>query len=464
MSFPKDFVWGAAAASYQIEGAAGEDGKGLSVWDMFCQKPGTVWNGHTGDVACDHYHLYKEDVALMKDLGLQAYRFSISWPRILPEGIGAVNPNGLDFYDRLIDELLAANIAPYITLFHWDYPYELYRKGGWLNPDSPAWFAEYTQVVVDKLSDRVRNWMTFNEPQVFIGLGHQEGRHAPGDRLEFAQVLKAGHNMLLAHGKSVQMIRAHSKTSSQVGYAPVGLVKAPATEQIEDIEAARQATFSVTGRHWRQTIFDMTKKSCWNNTWWIDPVILGHYPEDGVKLFERDMPDIRDGEMDTICQPLDFLGLNIYFGWKVQAGENGQPEEVVPPAGYAQTASRWVVMPEVLYWGPKFFWERYQVPIMITENGMSNIDWIALDAKVHDPQRIDFLHRYLLQLQKACEDGVDVRAYFQWSIMDNFEWAEGYRERFGLVYVDYPTQRRILKDSAYWYKDLIASNGAALTQ
>ncbi|MFN2302996.1 MAG: GH1 family beta-glucosidase [Anaerolineales bacterium] len=464
MSFPKGFVWGAAAASYQVEGAAYEDGKGLSVWDMFCKNPGAIWNGHTGDMACDHYHRYQEDVALMKEIGLHAYRLSISWPRVLPEGIGTINTQGLDFYDRLVDELLAAGITPYITLFHWDYPYELYSRGSWLNPDSPEWFAEYTKVVVDKLSDRVTYWMTFNEPQAFIGLGYHEGRHAPGDRLGFAQVLRIGHNMLLAHGKSVQMVRACSKTPCQVGYAPVGFVRAPATERTEDIEAARQATFSAVGRHWRQSIFEMTEKSCWNNTWWMDPVILGRYPEDGVKLFEADMPKIRDGDMQTICQPLDFLGLNIYFGWKFQAGTNGQPDEVLPPVGYAQTAFRWIVMPEVLYWGPKFFWERYQIPIMITENGMSNIDWIALDGKVHDPQRIDFLNRYLLQLQKACEDGVDLRGYFQWSIMDNFEWAEGYKERFGLIYVDYPSQKRILKDSAYWYQEVITSNGAILTK
>lgn len=448
MSFSKDFVWGSAAASYQIEGAAYEDGKGLSVWDMFCQKSGTVWNGQSGDVACDHYHRYQEDVGLMKEIGLHAYRLSISWPRVIPEGVGTTNTKGLEFYDRLVDELLAANITPYITLFHWDYPDELYCRGGWLNPESSDWFADYTKVIVDKLSDRVTHWFTFNEPQVFIGHGHQAGKHAPGDKLGSAQVLRASHNVLLAHGKAVQVIRANSKTACWVGYAPVGSVRMPVTENAEEVRAAKQAMFSVEG----------------DNTWWMDPVLWGRYPEDGLKLYGKDIPKIRDGDMEIICQPLDFLGVNIYHGQKVWAGKKDQPENVALPVGHAQTAFHWPVTPDVLYWGPKFFWERYNLPIIITENGMSNIDWVALDGKVHDPQRIDFLNRYLLELQRACEEGADVRGYFLWSIMDNFEWAEGYKERFGIIYVDYPTQKRILKDSAYWYKEVIASNGATLAK
>lgn len=451
MSFPKDFVWGAAAASYQIEGAAEDEGKGLSVWDMFCRKPGAIWNGQSGDLACDHYHRMAEDVALMQTIGLQAYRLSISWPRVLPAGTGAVNAKGLEFYDRLIDALLAAQITPYVTLFHWDYPYELYCRGGWLNPASPAWFAEYVQVIVAKLSDRVRHWMTLNEPQVFVGLGHQTGRHAPGDRLGHAQVLRVGHHALLAHGKAVQAIRAYAKTPAQVGYAPVGVTFAPATEQPEDVRATREAMFA------------MTQKECFNNSWWFEPVLRGTYPADGLALFGQDAPVIRAGEMETICQPLDFLGVNIYAAIKqIRAGRDGQPEVAPLPVGSPLTAFRWNVTPAALYWGPKFFWERYRVPLLITENGMSNVDWIARDGQVHDPQRIDFLHRYLRELQRACAEGVDVRGYFQWSIMDNFEWAEGYRERFGLVYVDYPTQQRIPKDSASWYKDVIASNGANL--
>ena len=450
MTFPIGFVWGAAASSYQIEGAAYKDGKGLSTWDTFCQKAGTIWNGQSGDTACDHYHRYEEDVGLMKQIGLHAYRLSISWPRVVPQGLGAINPKGLEFYDRLIDELLAADISPHVTLFHWDYPYELYRRGGWLNRGSSDWFAEYVKVVVEKLSDRVKYWITLNEPQCFIGLGHQFGFHAPGDRLEFAEVLTAAHNALLAHGKAVQTIRAYSKVESRIGLAPVGIINIPATDGSEDVEAARHAMFSVTS------------KNCWNNTWWTDPVFCGRYPEDGLELFGSDVPPIQDQDMQMICQPLDFLGVNIYFGQMTRASKDGQPEAVPFPVGHAMTAFRFPVSPEALYWGPRFLWERYQTPIIITENGMSNVDWASLDGKVHDPQRIDFLHLYLLELQKACKHGVEVHGYFQWSILDNFEWTEGYKERFGLVYVDYPTQKRTLKDSAYWYKEVIASNGATL--
>ncbi len=450
MSFAKDFVWGVAAASYQIEGAAQEDGKGPSIWDVFCRKEGTVWNRQSGDIACDHYYRHEEDVGLIKQIGVHAYRLSISWPRVVPQGTGATNPKGLEFYDKLIDELLAADISPHVTLFHWDYPHELYCRGGWLKRDSSDWFAEYVKVVVEKLSDRVKYWITLNEPQCFIALGHQFGIHAPGDKLKLDEVLTAAHNALLAHGKAVQTIRAYSKAECYIGLAPVGIVNMPATDSSEDVEAARQAMFS------------MTYKNCWNNTWLMDPVFLGRYPEDGLKLLGSDVPAIRDRDMKTICQPVDFFGINIYFGQTTRADKDGQPETVPLPIGYAMTPYGWAVTPEALYWGPRFFWERYKLPIIITENGMANVDWVSLDGRVHDPQRIDFLNRYLLKLQQASGDGVDIRGYFQWSLLDNFEWAEGYKQRFGLVYVDYPTQKRILKDSAYWYKEVIASNGANL--
>lgn len=448
--FPEGFVWGAAAASYQVEGAAYEDGKGLSVWDMMCRKPGAIWSGHTGDVACDHYHRYREDVELMKQLGLHAYRLSISWPRVIPAGTGRVNPKGLSFYDKLVDELLAAGIVPYITLFHWDYPYELYCRGGWLNPDSPDWFADYSRVVVKKLGDRVKHWMTQNEPQCYIGLGHLQGVHAPGVKLGMADILRMTHHSLLAHGKSVQAIRVAARGKVQVGAAPVGVVKYPATETPRDIAAARRAMFAVADR------------SVWNNTWWLDPILKGRYPEDGLKLYGKDVPSFSRKDLATMHQPLDFFGCNIYNGEAIRAGKGGRPEPVPQPTGYAQTAIRWPVTPEALYWGPRFFYERYKLPVYITENGLSSMDWVALDGQVHDPNRIDFLARYLRELRRATQDGVDVRGYFQWSILDNFEWAEGYKERFGLVYVDYPTQRRIPKDSAYWYQDVIASNGANL--
>lgn len=450
MAFPTDFTWGAAAASYQIEGAAYEDGKGLSVWDMLCRQPGRVWSGHTGEVACDHYHRYEEDITLMRDLGLKAYRLSISWPRVLPEGRGAANEKGLAFYDRLIDGLLAAGITPFVTLFHWDFPYELFLRGGWLNPDSSDWFAEYTRVVVERLSDRVRHWMTLNEPEVFIGLGHQIGVHAPGLKLGWAEVLRAGHNALLAHGKSVQAIRAAAKTPPLVGYAPVGSVAYPASDSPADIAAARQAMFSVPDRN------------LFCNVWFADPIFFKRYPEDGLKLFGADAPPVGAGDMDIIGQPLDFYGVNIYQGMAVKAGEDGRPVLIPHAVGHPQTANRWFVTPECLRWGPRFLYERYQLPVYITENGLSNVDWVSLDGQVHDPQRIDYTARHLRALHQAMQDGVDVRGYFHWSIMDNFEWAEGYKERFGMVFVDFITQQRVPKDSAIWYKNVIASNGANL--
>lgn len=447
MGFRKDFVWGVSTAAYQIEGAAFEDGRKESVWDMMCRKPGAVWRGHTGAVACDHYHRYPEDVGLMKRLGVQAYRFSISWPRVLPDGIGAVNAKGLEFYDRLVDALLGAGIDPYVTLFHWDFPVELYHRGGWLNRDSADWFADYTTVVVDRLSDRVSKWMTLNEPQCYIGLGLKDGVHAPGDRLALREVLQAGHHTLLAHGKAVQTIRARSKLATTVGYAPVGCAAMPASNDPQDIEAARAATHQV-----RPGVL-------FNNAWWMDPVILGGYPEEGLRAYGPDAPAPRSGDMETMCQKLDFLGINTYFGTRVQAGPNGEPVEVGEAVGSPLTAFRWSVTPDALYWTPKFLYERYGVPIVMTENGTSCNDWVALDGKVHDPNRIDYLHRYIREFRRAADDGVDVRGYFQWSLLDNFEWGEGYKERFGLVFVDYTTQERIPKDSFEWYRQTIAANG-----
>jgi beta-glucosidase len=447
--FPEKFVWGAAAASYQIEGGFEADGKGPSTWDMFSRKPAAVWLNQNGDVACDHYHRYKEDVALMKRMRLQAYRLSVGWPRVLPEGVGQVNEAGLAFYDRLVDELLAAGITPWVTLFHWDFPLALYHRGGWLNRDSVDWFAEYTDVIVRRLSDRVQHWMTLNEPQVFIGAGHHEGRHAPGDRLRFDEVLLAGHHALMAHGRSVQAIRASSKQPARVGFAPVGLPRYPVSDRPEDIDAARASTFSVWG------------ESAWSNTWWMDPVFFGQYPEDGLRMYGSAAPKPKPGDMELIAQPVDFFGTNIYQGTPVRAGASG-PEVVEHPTGHPITAFEWYVTPPAAYWGPKFFFERYKKPIVITENGISCRDWVALDGKVHDPERIDFTARHLLELRRAIADGVDIEAYFHWSFIDNFEWGHGYKHRFGLVFCDYPSQKRVLKDSGEWYARLIESNGAIL--
>ena len=444
--FPKNFLWGVAAASYQVEGAWNEDGKGPSVWDEFCRKPDAVWMGQSGDVACDHYHRFAEDIALIKALGARAYRLSISWPRVLPAGTGPVNAKGLDFYDRLVDGLLAEGIDPYITLFHWDYPFDLYCRGGWLNPYSSDWFADYTSLIVKRLSDRVTNWMTLNEPQVFVGLGHQEGRHAPGLNLDFHQVLIVAHNALLAHGKSVQAIRANAVKTPRVGFAPIGAVSYPASNASADIEAARKQMFSIT------------QKNMWNVSWFSDPIFFKKYPEDGVALFGAAMPNVRSGDMEIIGQPVDFYGVNIYHGTCIQAGANGKAQTVADPVGGPRTAYEWPVTPESLYWGPRFLWERYKTPIYITENGMANIDWVAVDGKVHDPQRMDYLNRYLSELQRSIKDGVDVRGYFHWSILDNFEWAVAYQQRFGIIHVDFSTQKRTPKDSYYLYQQIIKEN------
>jgi beta-glucosidase len=451
MGFPEGFVWGAATSSYQIEGAADEDGKGPSIWDVFCRRPGAIRDGHSGEVACDHYHRYRQDIALLAEIGLGAYRFSLSWPRMLPDGTGATNPAGLAFYDRLVDELLVAGIAPYATLYHWDLPSALYRRGGWLNRDVVDWFAEYAAVAARTLGDRVPCWMTINEPQVVAVSGYQDGTHAPGERLPRRQVLQIAHHLLLAHGRAVQAIRAQASRPADVGIVTTGSIGVPATGAAADVEAARQTTCV------------MHEPSLWSHTWWMDPVFLGRYPEEGLALFGGDAPHVAPGDMAVIRQPLDFFGINMYSGTPVQAGEDQSSRPAPRPVGRPVMANGWPVTPEVLYWGPRFFWERYGLPVLIAENGLANVDWVDLDGRVRDPQRIDYTRRYLLQLMRASEDGVPVRGYFHWSAFDNFEWAEGMAYRFGLIYVDFSSQRRVLKDSAHWYRDVILSNGAALT-
>ena len=451
MTFPKNFIWGAATSAFQIEGASQEDGRGLSIWDVFCRTPGAVWQEASGERACDHYHRFQEDIALMRELSLQAYRFSISWPRVLPQGTGQVNTAGLDFYDRLVDELLHAGITPHVTLFHWDYPQHLHEQGGWLHRDSSDWFAEYTSVIVSRLSDRAQNWFTINEPQIFVPSGYQHGSHAPGDRLEFSSVLLIAHNLLLAHGKSVQAIRSRAQKKTCIGYAlSVNPVAIPATSNADDIQAARQAFFA------------HSQNRCMNNSWWTDPVVFGRYPEDGRALFANALPPIGHSDMQTIAQPLDFLGLNVYFGEMYRAVAGGAPEVVPFAQDHPRTSCNWPVVPESLYWAAKFYAERYKLPVIIAENGMSTNDTPGSDSAVHDPERIQFLRDYLRELKRACADGIDVRGYFLWSLMDNFEWTAGYRQRFGIVYVDYQTQKRIAKDSAFWYRQVITENGALL--
>ena len=449
MGFAKDFVWGAATSSYQIEGTGRDSGKGQNIWDVFTKEPGRVYEGHTGDIACDHYHRFREDVAYMKELGLKGYRFSIDWSRVLPEGTGKVNEKGIDFYNALIDELLEQGIEPYITLYHWELPYEIYKRGGWMNPEIVEWFGQYARLVAERFSDRVKYFFTLNEPQCFVGLGFLQGCHAPGVKAPLRDTFEMAHNALKAHGRAVQMLRAYGKQNVQIGYAPTSGMCYPEKETPKDIEAARKALFALP---------DDLSNWTWNVSWWSDPVILGKYPEEGMKKYEKYLPVITDEDMKLISQPIDFYGQNIYNGRCIRMGTDGRPEEVRRPAGFPKTATNWPVTPEALYWGPKFLYERYGKPIYITENGMACHDTVSQDGKVHDPNRIDFLARYLKNLKRAAEE-IDIRGYFQWSLMDNFEWDKGYAERFGIIYVDFETQERIWKDSAYWYRDLIHRNG-----
>jgi beta-glucosidase len=370
---------------------------------------------------------------------------------VLKAGVGPVNTAGLDFYDRLIDTLLEHKITPWATLFHWDFPLELFRQGGWLNRDSAAWFGEYTAAIVDRLSDRLSHWMTLNEPQVFLQLGHADGTHAPGLQLPIREQLVASHNALRAHGVAVQVIRGRAKKTPTVGWAPVGHVSFPATNSAQDIEAARSATFS------------MEKPTLWSNTWFADPVCLGHYPEDGVRVFSDHMPEFPSSDMAQIRQPLDFYGVNIYTGTPVRAHE-GVAAPVAGAPGAARTALNWTVEPAALRWGPRFLYERYKLPIYVTENGMSSHDWVDMDGRVLDPQRIDYTRRYILALREAIADGSDIRGYFHWSILDNFEWAEGYKDRFGLIFVDFVTQKRTPKLSAHWYNRVMSTNGRSLSE
>jgi len=448
--FPAGFTWGAATAAYQIEGAARADGRGPSVWDAFSHRPGATFDGNTGDVACDHYHRWREDVALMRQLGLGGYRFSVSWPRVIPAGTGRVNAKGLAFYDRLVDALLAARIDPWITLFHWDFPLALYDRGGWLSPDAPKWFADYAGVVVRKLGDRVGHWITLNEPQCFVGIGHSDGGHAPGLKLDLRDCLLAVHHVLLAHGLGVRAIRAAANRKVLVGPAPISTFTAPATDAPRDVAAARRATMAITG------------PNLWALTWWHDPIVRGRYPEDGLRAFGSSVPAHSRRDLEIMSPPLDFFGLNFYRAGVVRAGRGDAIENVPAPVGHPLTSFYWRIQPEALYWGLRFYHERYRLPMAVTENGLANPDWVALDGRVHDPQRIDYTARHLLAFRRAIRDGVRALGYFHWSLLDNFEWGEGYRQRFGLIHVDFPTGQRTPKDSFHWYRNVIATCGASL--
>ena len=451
--FRDDFAWGVASSAYQVEGRDPEDGCGKNIWDTFAEE-GRILDGKDAYTACDHMHRYKEDYKLMKLLGIKAYRFSMSWARILPEGTGKVNEKAIAMYRDMILSMKENGIEPYITMYHWEFPQALQDKGGWLNEDVIQWFGEYAKVVAENFSDICEYFITLNEPECFVGLGHLSGVHAPGLKLPYKDVFKIAHNALRAHGQAVINLRKYASRPIKVGYAPTCGMAYPATDSPEDIEAARKTLF---GFH--QPMDNWT----WNVAWFNDPVFLGRYPEEGLKKFAEYLPEITDEDMELISQPLDFMGQNIYNGYMMRQGEDGETEYVDREAGAAKTAAGWPVTPECFYYGVKFLYERYHLPLYITENGMSCHDDVSLDGRVHDPNRQNFLDLYISALQRANDDGADVRGYFLWTFLDNFEWDKGYTERFGIVYVDFKTQKRIVKDSAFWYQKIIESNGRELT-
>ena len=438
IEFPKGFVWGCATASYQIEGAWDEDGKGESNWDRFSHTPDHVKDGDTGDVACDHYHRYREDVAMMKGLRLKGYRFSISWPRIFPEGKGAVNQKGLDFYSRLVDELLAAGITPFPTLYHWDLPQALQDDGGWGNRDTAQHFADYCAAVVDRLGDRVKGWMIFNEPWVFTILGYMAGMHPPGLR-DAELALRTTHITNLAQGLAARAMRATGKVEA-VGSAFSMQGIYPASDSDEDRAAAERF-------------------HAFNNVWFLEPVQNGRYPDAYVGGTKLERLGVQPGDMETVKAPLDFIGINLYSRSVVADNPDDRNLGIrfVQVEGAERSHFGWEVYPEAIHQAITRIWKDYRRPIYITENGASYPD-VVEDGAVNDDQRVSYYRRYIAQVGRAIQEGADVRGYYAWSLMDNFEWTFGYSQRFGLMYVDYPTQRRIIKKSGYWYRDLIAAN------
>jgi beta-glucosidase len=441
--FPKGFLWGSATASYQVEGAVNEDGRGPSVWDTFSHTPGKVVENATGDVADDHYHRYKEDVQLMKSLGVKSYRFSIAWPRVFPNGDGAANPKGLDFYNRLVDELLANNIQPFATLYHWDLPQSLQdRVGGWESRDTSKAFGDYAGYVAERLSDRVKHFFTINEFGAYVELGYRWGIHAPGLKLPPGRFNQTRHHSVLGHGLAVQAIRAKAKAGTKIGLAENMNIAVPVIETTQHIEAAQKAAREL-------------------NAQYMTVIQEGKYTDAYLATTGADAPKFTAEDLKIISSPLDFVGINIYTPTYVRANSSPAGFEVVaPPKSYPHMASFWLnIGPEALYWGPRHVAKLWNVKeIYITENGCSSSDIPAADGIVYDTDRVMYLRNYLSQLQRATADGVPVKGYFLWSLMDNFEWADGYTNRFGLHYVDYATQKRTPKLSAQFYKEVIARN------
>jgi beta-glucosidase len=438
--FPSNFLWGCATASYQIEGAVSEDGRKPSVWDVFSHTPGKTFHGDTGDVADDSYHLYKEDVKLMKNLGVRGYRFSISWSRIFPDGTGQPNEKGLDYYQRVVDELLKNNIAPYITLFHWDLPEAL--PGGWQSRDTSKAFGDYAGYISEHLSDRVGHFFTTNEFTCFTDLGYRVGRFAPGLKLPAAEANQVRHHAILAHGMAVQAIRANGKAGTQVGLAENAAVFVPVIESREHIEAARRATRE-------------------GNAPFLTAVMEGKYTDGYLKREGANAPKVEAGDMQIIGSPLDFVGMNVYTPEYVRADSSPQGYAVEKrPASYPRMFSDWLYIgPEVIYWAVRNVSEVWKPKALyITENGCSSDDVLTADGRVEDTDRVMYLRNHLTHLHRAASEGYPIKGYFLWSLLDNYEWADGYSKRFGLHYVDFKTQVRTPKRSAEWYQEVISRN------
>ena len=443
-SFPKDFLWGTATSAYQIEGAVNEDGRGRSIWDVFSHTPGHVDDGSNGDRANDHYHRYKEDVGLIAALGAKAYRFSIAWPRVFPDGAGTPNPKGLDFYDRLVDELLKNNIEPFATLYHWDLPQALQDKvGGWLSTETSKAFGNYAGYVAERLSDRVKNIFTINEAGRFVNFGYGWAIDAPGLKLPQGPVNQVHHNVALGHGLAVQAIRAHGRAGTRVGPAEniVGCV--PVIDTPENIRAAEIATREF-------------------NSNFLGVILEGKYTDGFLSYFGKDAPKFTADELKIISSPVDFVGLNVYTPqYYVTAKDSAPGFNVLPfPDSFPRMLSDWLrVGPETIYWVPRLAAKIWNLDtIYISENGTSAADKLTPDGKVYDLDRIMYLRNYLTQLQRTISDGAPVRGYFLWSLMDNFEWIHGYRERFGVYHVDFDTLVRTPKLSAAFYRNVIAQN------
>ena len=438
--FPPGFTWGVATAAYQIEGAVAEDGRTDSVWDVFCRQPGAIRDGHTGDVADDHYHRWQEDVALMAGLGIGAYRFSIGWPRVQPGGTGKANEAGLDFYDRLTDAVLAAGITPVPTLFHWDLPQELEEAGGWLSRDTAARFADYAALTAQRLGDRIDTWITVNEPFVVMAFGYALGMHAPGQALMLG-ALPTAHHQLLGHGLATAALRSAGAARVLItnNYSPVWAASGSAA----DTSAA--------------AAFDTLQ-----NRLFTDPVLLGRYPDlSAFGLGAAGLDFVRDGDLATISAPIDGLGVNYYNPTRISAlPDSPLPFQLEPIEGYPLTAFGWPVVPAGLTELLVYLRDQYAgrlPPVYITENGCSATDEVAADGSVDDQFRIGYLDGHIRAVADAIAAGVDVRGYLTWTMLDNFEWAEGFHQRFGLVHVDYATQRRTPKASYAWYRDMIAA-------